>query len=170
MLLFGCVLISLVLVGAPAAADENVTENSSIEFDEYEWIDDDTAIVDYELSDGEAVIQIYSTESKQIAVTDAGGQMQRGEVDREIRRVSEDDVSTVAVPVTEYRGDAAVTIDTQEVLYGLPIKTSGGSIFGTDHSTGQVLFSAGIGSVIGVLVVGTLIDYFATKLMKRRPL
>ncbi|MFC3127773.1 hypothetical protein, partial [Coralloluteibacterium stylophorae] len=117
-------------VGAVALQEDPVNETPDTEDqlpgvdanESVEWIDNSTGLVDYQLDDGVAVVEVYSTRSQTVVFTDAMGAMEHGQIDRERRLVERNEVSTVRVPVTSYRGNAGITVDTGNVLMGIPLE------------------------------------------------
>ena len=85
-------------------------------------IDEDTSICSAELTDGTtAELVIESDRPQRVTLTDGMALMTGGEIYRNSYTLTEGE-TRIEFPVTQHRGAAAVTVDTGEVLFGLPLK------------------------------------------------
>lgn len=163
-------LLLVVLIGAASSATAQTSNDSDTSNESIEWIDDNVGIVDVGHDDGEAVVELRAEQDTPVVLSDAFGPMERGPIDQERRRLRGGETSTVRIPVSEYDGNVGVIVATEDVTFAVPIETSAGAALGTEHSTGQVLLSAGVGGVSGVGSVAVLLGYFSDRLLKRRDL
>lgn len=74
---------------------------------------------EYNDDTGTATLMMHSTRAQRVVVTDAAAFMSGGEVER--RTYTLDGVSEIEMPVTEYQGMVGVSVDTQRVLYAVPL-------------------------------------------------
>lgn len=117
----------LLLIGtaAPAVAQSNETAapNGTAGTD-VERIDGQTVLVEteYDEQTGMASVTIRSETLQEVAVTDAGGFWQGGEVAHRSVMVKPGETTTLKIPVTKVRGFIGVSVGTANTpVYGVPI-------------------------------------------------
>lgn len=146
-------LVAVAIATGGAAAQENVTisvDDSNETEQCTEYIDRNTRLCDADLDDGTAVLTIESDRPQSVTLTDAGGFVDGGQVDRSTQRLFEG-TNTVRVPVTEADGFAGVSIETNEVLYAIPLEHSSTMLGGPWSATDAQL--AGLGAALSVSFV-----------------
>ncbi|WP_436934092.1 hypothetical protein [Halovenus marina] len=121
-----------------------------------ERIDQNTVIHDYGYNEerGTAWVVIESDRLQSITVTDGGGLLAGGTVDQETVTVKPDERTRLSVSATETDGYVALSIATDQTLYGLPIEIPD-PMFTSDPGWDTVRLVA-IGSGVGVLVAVVL--------------
>jgi len=134
-------------------------ENSH-ECDRPRAIDSQTVICDVSLDGDVAVLVLRSDKLQRVTIVDAGGLMQEGEINRGRVTLRPDEPNTVRFPITRHNGFAGVTIDTGEVLYGLPIEDNtaliGGPWTREDVTVGSLSGAASVALMSIVIVVRTV--------------
>jgi hypothetical protein len=126
-------LVVASLAAAPAAAQTNETdvpewfdESELEQCQEPQAVDSSTVICSSTLTDdGQyAELVIRSDETQRITLTDAGGFMAGGEINRQTFTVRADEPNTLRLRVTTVDGFAGVSVDTGSVLYAVPLDRS----------------------------------------------
>jgi hypothetical protein len=151
------VAVAFVPTAAPVAAQENstnMTTSTTIPEDCTEWIDESTAICSesYDSESGQAEIVIYSERARRVTVTDVGGSLKRGPVNREVHHLPEGR-GTITLTLEEYNNQAGVTIDTGSTLYAVPIKEQDDPIIGGPWRPVDLWIVGIISVVLGVASV-----------------
>ena len=157
-------LITPALLAAPIAAQESptgdsptiVVERPNEQPDEQacETIDASTQICDSEMNGSRAIMVIESDGPQRVTFTDAGAILDGGEIFRQSRTLREG-ANRVTMPVTVVDGNAAVTVDTGSVLWGIVLRSDSGLL--SDPITRNDVYSAALGAAsaiaLGVFVV-----------------
>jgi hypothetical protein len=127
-------LVVASLAAGPAAAQTNETaelpewiDQEEIEqCQEPQAVDSSTVICSSTLTDdGQyAELVIRSDETQRITLTDAGGFMAGGEINRQTFTVRADEPNTLRLRVTTIDGFAGVSVDTGNTLYAVPLDRS----------------------------------------------
>lgn len=123
------IIIALIAVVASSGAVAAQSADQPIDIDQLnqnetacQTIDEDTSVCSAELVDGNtAELVIESDTSQRVVLTDGLALMTGGEIYRNSYTLTEGD-NRIEFPVTQHRGAAALTVDTGEVLFGLPLK------------------------------------------------
>lgn len=110
---------------AETTATDTPTPAHEVE-DATETIDNHTSIVAarYDREAGEVTLVLESTTRQFVTVTDAGGVFKGGEINRR-RAYLQPGRNRISLVVTEVNGNAAVTVDTGDTLYGIPVRRAG---------------------------------------------
>jgi len=101
----------------PAPSPTPETESCS------EFIDARTTLCAAEYDNGTMSIILLSDGDQRLTLTDAGGALEQGLVERRTVVVYDDERTEVEIPVTEASGRVAVTIDTGRKLYAVTATT-----------------------------------------------
>ena len=170
-------ILAIVLVAAafaPAAAGQDITNASDIEFVPgqdatgcTEQIDDRTAICSVDYADGHVVIDLYSDRTQIVTLTDAGGIMQGGEINRETRPLRAEGITTVRFRATSHDGFVGVSIDTGRVLYGVPVETRS-AMFGGPWTSSDAQ-AAALGAGVSVSFAVLLLVFRASRGKSQEP-
>jgi len=146
-------LTLLLLLAAPVTA-QSVPNGSDITLeDAFEddtvcmTINAETALCDGSIDGDMATLIIQSETRQSVTLTDAGAMMTGGEMRRQSKLLTPGE-NRVEFRVTVYRGMAAVSIDTGDVLFGVPLSEPSSIVAGpfTDSDTQ----AAGVGGALGV--------------------
>lgn len=152
-------LVFLIVVSgfAIAAATDTVAaddQNNETPLQECEQIDEQVQICDSYLEDGDAVLELHSDVSQSVVIADSGAFIDGGEVDTRTVDLEADDRTTVRMPVTEARGFAGVTINTDQVAYAVPLEDpDDGAMLPGDPSTADAWVATATTASIFVLAV-----------------
>lgn len=117
--LFCFLTFFLAMTSTPATAELHQNSTNDVASLEAEPIDQNTQIVATSYEDGQAVLTIYSETDQSVTLTDAFGE---GEVHQETRTLVEG-TNRVTFSVTEYRGNAGLTIETPLVLWRIHVSS-----------------------------------------------
>ena len=147
-------LIGLTVAAAPVAAQSggnSTAPNASAQ--DTERIDDHTVLVDsgFNSAEGEAWVTIRSDKPQAITVVDGSYMVHGGEAT--VRTVVADpgEATTITIPAEKVEGRVALSISTDEALYGEIIEVNQSLFKGpATWGTTQV---AGAGSALGTLLV-----------------
>ena len=123
------IIIALIAVVASSGAVAAQSADQPIDIDQLnqnetacQTIDEDTSVCSAELTDGNtAQLVIESDRPQRVTLTDGLALMTGGEIYRNTYTLTEGD-NRIEFPVTQHRGAAALTVDTGDVLFGLPLK------------------------------------------------
>ncbi len=153
-------LLLILLLAAPVTAQSapNTTDVSLEDALEDETvcmtINAETALCDASL-DGDTATFIVESETRQsVTLTDAGGFMNGGEIRRESRLLTEGE-NRIEFRVTIYNGIAAVSIDTGDVLFGVPLREPS-SLLAPPYTVSDVQ-AAGAGAASSVAIVSLIV-------------
>ena len=130
-------------VPATAQAGEQPIDISELNNNETacQTIDSQTSVCSAQLTDGNtADLVIESSSNQSVTLTDGMALMTGGEIYRNSYTLTEGQ-NRIEFPVTQHRGAAAVTIDTGQLLFGLPLKKQT-SLIDQPVSTSDVQASA----------------------------
>lgn len=159
--IFVAVTLALALLATPAAAaaveetNTTATDTPASEVEDEDaatTIDANTRLVKatYHRKSGFVTLILESERPQVVTVTDAGGVFEGGEITRKNARLLPGK-NRVRISVTEVQGNAAVTLDTGDVLYGIPVRRSGANPLEKVRAT-----SAWIGGVVIAVSMFTL--------------
>ena len=157
--LIGLLLLLLIATVSPAAAQSvnvsDVTLEDALEDESVcMTINAETALCDGSL-DGDTATFIVESETRQsVTLTDAGGFMNGGEIRRESRLLRPGE-NRIEFRVTIYSGMAAVSIDTGDVLFGVPLREPS-SLLSPPYTVSDVQ-AAGAGAAASVAIVALLV-------------
>lgn len=153
-------LLLLLLLAAPVTAQSapNTTDVSLEDALEDEeicmTINAETAICDGTIDGDTATLILESDTRQSVTLTDAGAMMEGGEMRRRSQLLTEGE-NRVEFRVTVYRGMAAVTIDTGDVLFGVPLQEPS-SLLSPPYTVSDVQ-AAGAGAAASVAIVALLV-------------
>jgi len=156
------ILIAAALVPGAAIAQQNATTGDLVDgldddtCAEPEAIDANTVLCESELDGDTAELVLRSDRDQRITLTDAGGVMAGGEVNRQRFTLREDEANTVRFRVTTSQGFAGVTIDTGPVLYAVPLETST-TLIGPPWSESDVQLGALAAGLSTAIVSGVVV-------------
>jgi len=131
-----------------------------------ETIDENTAICEVSLDGNTAELVIDSEINQRITLTDGMGIMEGGEINRDRRTITEGR-NRVTFGVTVHRGDAAVSVDTGDVLYGQIIREQQ-SLLDQPVTTSDVQ-AGSLGGAASVAVVFLVLVYRAVRGKDEQP-
>ena len=127
-LLIMILLVASLSLASPVLAQQNQTDTDALETvdlencDEPEAIDSITVLCSAELDGEYAELVLKSDRDQRVTVTDAGGIMEPGPINRQRFTLRENEENTVRIRITQVDGFAGVSVDTGRVLYGVPIE------------------------------------------------
>jgi len=155
--------LGVVFVGGASAAQPqggNTTAGNAT--GETIQIDQHTTVLDssYDDDTGIATVTVRSETLQRITLTDGGALLEGGEIAQNTVTVEPSDTVDIQVQATQVRDQVAVSIATDQTLYGLPIEVPN-SLFDRD-STWSVTRVAGFGAGGGVLLA------LAIEILRRR--
>lgn len=162
---FHFLLVTAVLVVtlpiAPAAAQEtNSTDvpawlpSEDLETcQQPEPIDTHTVICSADLDGNYAELVLRSDLNQTVTLTDAGGMMESGPINRQTTKLRAGEENTVRIRVTTHKGFAGVTVDTGAVLYGVPLERSNTLIGGPWTATDTQMGALGGATSVGLFTV-----------------
>jgi hypothetical protein len=155
------ILIAAALLPGAAIAQQNATTGDFVNevgdtCAEPEAIDAYTVLCESELDGDTAELVLRSDRDQRITLTDAGGVMAGGEVNRQRFTLREDEANTVRFRVTTSQGFAGVTIDTGPVLYAVPLETST-TLIGPPWSESDVQLGAIAAGLSTAIVSGVVV-------------
>ena len=115
-------LVITVLSGSAVAQSDQQIDIDELNQDEEACtsIDADTHLCTAETDGETAELTIESDSNQRITITDAGSFMHGGEIHRDTRTITEGR-NKIEFPVTTYQGNSALTIDTGDVLFAVPL-------------------------------------------------
>ena len=126
-LLVMILLVASLSLASPALA-QNATQSDLPEgldlesCEKPEAIDSSTVLCSAEVKGEYAELVLRSDLDQRITVTDAGGIMEPGPINRQRYTLREDEENTVRIKITQVDGFAGVSVDTGRVLYAVPIE------------------------------------------------
>ena len=135
--------------------DDELLEDTD-ECSEPEAIDRNTVLCSATLDGSHAELVVRSDRPQRVTVTDAGGMFESGPVQRTRHQLRPDEPNTIRVPVTRHRNMAGVTIDTGDVLYGVPFDESS-QLIGPPWSASDVQMAALAGAGSTALISGLVV-------------